>query len=137
MSNLNTTTEPTNVPYLSPYEWVSIDDRVLVYQDPQETKSKGGIIIPETVAEQPLSGTVILTGEQTPSSIEIGDRVIYGKHAGQKTMPINGVVYFSVRPTEIIVCQKANINVVKKSPYLVDILNDGTAIDNVLAKMTT
>jgi chaperonin GroES len=55
--------------------------RVLVFPDPAESVTKGGIIIPETAKEVPLKGRVIQVG---PEVVECkgGDEVLYGKYSG-------------------------------------------------------
>lgn len=70
-----------------------LGDRVLVKPDAEkgEQKSKGGIIIPETVdKEKPQSGVVIAVGEgrwdeegekRIPMSVKVGDNVIFSKYS--------------------------------------------------------
>jgi chaperonin GroES len=65
-------------------------DRVLVKRLEQESKTKGGIIIPDSAKEKPLEGRVVAvgtgrvlkSGEVRPLSISEGDRVLFGKYAG-------------------------------------------------------
>ena len=40
-------------------------DRVLIEPAPAETKTIGGIIIPDTAKEKPLQGTVVAVGQGT------------------------------------------------------------------------
>lgn len=56
-------------------------DRVLVLPDPAETKTAGGIIIPDTAKEKPDSGTVIAVGGKVTDIAE-GNKVLYRKYAG-------------------------------------------------------
>lgn len=67
------------------------EDRVIVKPVAAESKTAGGIIIPDTAKEKPSKGTVMAVGpgkhaEQTgvfiPVHQKIGDIVLYGKHAG-------------------------------------------------------
>ena len=64
-------------------------DRVLVKRVESETKSKGGIIIPETAQDKPLEGEVVAVGNGKvledgslrPCQVKKGDRVLFAKYA--------------------------------------------------------
>ena len=60
-------------------------DRVLIKVSDAETKTASGIIIPENAQEKPQKGTVVAVGTGTkdnPTSLSVGDKVLYGKYAG-------------------------------------------------------
>lgn len=67
-----------------------LQDRVLVKRVESETRSAGGIIIPDTAKEKPLEGIVIAVGEgkrledgtRIAPEVKAGDRVLFGKYAG-------------------------------------------------------
>jgi chaperonin GroES len=62
-----------------------LDDRVLV--QPLEKEEKvGSIIIPDTAKEKPIIGKVIAVGtdEEVQKLIKVGDKVIFGKYAGEE-----------------------------------------------------
>ena len=67
-----------------------LHDRVVVRRIDAETKSAGGIIIPDTAKEKPQQGEVIAVGpgardEQgrlTPLDVKVGDTVLFGKWSG-------------------------------------------------------
>ena len=67
-----------------------LHDRVLVRRIEAEEKTKGGIIIPDTVKEKPMEGEVIAVGTGTrdeqgkvhPLDVKAGDRVLFGKWSG-------------------------------------------------------
>jgi len=64
-----------------------IGDRVVVQPSQAEEKTKGGIIIPDTVKEKPQRGVVIAVGpgkDGNAMSVKKGDVVLYGKYAGQE-----------------------------------------------------
>jgi chaperonin GroES len=70
-----------------------LGDRVVVKRVEEETKTKGGIIIPDTAKEKPQEGEIISvgpgalnekTGERTPLELKAGDRVLFGKWSGQE-----------------------------------------------------
>ena len=63
------------------------EDRVLVEpEEVEETKSKGGIILPDTAKEKPRRGKVVEVGtdEELAEKIKIGDTVVYAKFTGDE-----------------------------------------------------
>ncbi|CAN5230780.1 co-chaperone GroES [soil metagenome] len=69
-----------------------LGDRVLVKRVEEETKTKGGIIIPDTAKEKPQEGEVIAVGagarddngKLVPLELKSGDRVLFGKWSGSE-----------------------------------------------------
>ena len=67
-----------------------LHDRVLVKPLESDTKTAGGIIIPDTAQEKPQEGKVVAVGpckrgddgSVTPMDVKKGDRVLYGKWSG-------------------------------------------------------
>jgi chaperonin GroES len=67
-----------------------LGDRVLVKRVEEETKTKGGIIIPDTAKEKPQEGEVIAvgagardeSGKVQPLELKAGDRILFGKWSG-------------------------------------------------------
>src|SRR5260370_27437935 len=67
-----------------------LHDRVVVRRIDGEAKTKGGIIIPDTVKEKPQEGEVVAVGtggrdeagKLTPMGVKAGDRVLFGKWSG-------------------------------------------------------
>lgn len=61
-----------------------IGERVLVKPVEIETKTKGGIVLPDTVSkEQPTIGEVIAVGSgEKLEGIAVGQKIIYSKYAG-------------------------------------------------------
>ena len=67
-----------------------LGDRVLVKRVEEETKTKGGIIIPDSAKEKPQEGEVIAagpgardeSGKLIPLELKAGDRVLFGKWSG-------------------------------------------------------
>mgnify|MGYP003462017854 CR=1 FL=1 len=79
-------------------------DRVLIEPAPAETKTIGGIIIPDTAKEKPLQGTVIAAGEGTKEETIIlkeGDTVLYGKYAGTE-LEFEGKKYLIMRQSDVL-----------------------------------
>jgi chaperonin GroES len=86
------------------------DDRVLVKPAAAETKTAGGIIIPDSAKEKPQKGTVVAAGpgkyaEQTgniiPVKQKVGDVILYGKYAGTE-ITIDGEEYLIMRTSDIL-----------------------------------
>ena len=79
-------------------------DRVLIEPAPAETKTVGGIIIPDTAKEKPLKGTVIAVGGGTKDEemvLKEGDQVLYGKYAGTE-VEIEGKKYLIMRQSDVV-----------------------------------
>lgn len=78
-------------------------DRVVVQPAPAETKTKGGIIIPDTAKEKPQKGTIVAAGpgkKDEPVTVKVGDSVLYGKYAGTE-INVDGVEYLIMRESDI------------------------------------
>lgn len=87
-----------------------LNDRVLIKRvEDEEQKSKGGIIIPDTAKEKPQKGQVIAVGkgkvlengERIPLDVKEGDKVLFGKYAGNE-IKIDGEEYLIMREDEIL-----------------------------------
>ena len=67
-----------------------LGDRVLVKRVEEESKTKGGIIIPDTAKEKPQEGEVVAVGpgarddngKLQPLDVKAGDRILFGKWSG-------------------------------------------------------
>jgi chaperonin GroES len=79
-------------------------DRVLIEPAPAETKTVGGIIIPDTAKEKPLKGTIVAVGNGTKDEemiLKTGDEVLYGKYAGTE-LEIEGKKYLIMRQSDVV-----------------------------------
>ena len=65
-----------------------LGDRVIVQPLTEAEKTKSGIILPDTVdKEKKAEGTVLAIGlgeKITKLNLKVGDRVIFGKYAGEE-----------------------------------------------------
>ena len=80
-----------------------LSDRVLIEPAPAETTTASGIIIPDSAKEKPQKGTVVAVGKGTkdePTTVKIGDSVLYGKYAGTE-LSIEGKDYLIMRESDI------------------------------------
>ncbi|MEO8803245.1 MAG: co-chaperone GroES [Rudaea sp.] len=67
-----------------------LHDRVIIKRLEAETKSAGGIVIPDTAAEKPIKGEVIAVGsgkiledgKVRPVGVKAGEKVLFGKYSG-------------------------------------------------------
>ena len=68
-----------------------IGDRIGVRPVAAEETTKSGIVLPGSAQEKPHQGEVVAvgsgyvaqaTGQRIPLEIKVGDKVVYGKHAG-------------------------------------------------------
>lgn len=79
-------------------------DRVLIEPAPAETKTIGGIIIPDTAKEKPLQGTIVAVGQGTKDEemiLKEGDVVLYGKYAGTE-LEHEGKKYLVMRQSDVV-----------------------------------
>lgn len=83
-------------------------DRIVVKPAEAEEKTAGGIILPDTVKEKPVEGTVVAAGpgkiaddgKAIKMEVKVGDKVLYGKYSGTE-VTINGVEYLIMRESDI------------------------------------
>lgn len=81
-----------------------LHDRVVIKAAVAETKTAGGIIIPDTAKEKPQRGTVVAVGagkKDEPLIVKSGDTVLYGKYAGQE-FEFEGKEYLIMRESDIV-----------------------------------
>lgn len=79
-------------------------DRVLIEPVAAETKTIGGIIIPDTAKEKPLQGTIMAVGNGTKDEemvLKEGDKVLYGKYAGTE-IEHEGKKYLIMRQSDVV-----------------------------------
>jgi len=86
-----------------------LNDRVVVKRMEEETKTAGGIIIPDTAKEKPIQGEVLAVGngkvmeDGTRKALDIkkGDRVLFGKYAGTE-ITLDGQEVLIMREDDIL-----------------------------------
>jgi chaperonin GroES len=86
-----------------------LHDRVAVRRLEAETKSAGGIIIPDTAAEKPMQGEIIAagpgardeTGKLVPLDVKKGDKVLFGKWSGTE-VKIDGQELLIMKESDIM-----------------------------------
>ena len=86
-----------------------LHDRVVVRRVEQESKTAGGIIIPDTAKEKPQEGEVIAvgsgvrdeSGKVQPLDVKAGDQVLFGKWSGTE-VKIDGVDYLIMKESDLL-----------------------------------
>ena len=86
-----------------------LHDRIIVERLEEEEQRVGGIIIPDSAKEKPQQGKVIAVGKGriekdgkvTPLDVKAGDKVLFGKYAGQE-IKIDGNEYLIIRAEEVL-----------------------------------
>jgi chaperonin GroES len=86
-----------------------LHDRILVQRVEEETKTKGGIIIPDSAKEKPAEGKVIAVGngkvgddgKRIPLEVKKGDRILFGKYGGTE-VKIEGEEYLIMREDDVL-----------------------------------
>ncbi|MFY9708203.1 MAG: co-chaperone GroES [Desulfobacterales bacterium] len=86
-----------------------LQDRILVQREEEETKTKGGIIIPDTAKEKPVEGKVVAVGngkvgedgKRTALEVKKGDRILFGKYSGTE-VKIEGEEYLIMREDDVL-----------------------------------
>jgi chaperonin GroES len=86
-----------------------LHDRVVVRRVEEDTKTSGGIIIPDTAKEKPMQGEIIAvgpgardeTGKVVPLDVKPGDRVLFGKWSGTE-VKIDGQDLLIMKESDIL-----------------------------------
>ena len=86
-----------------------LGDRVLVKRVEEESKTKGGIIIPDTAKEKPQEGEVVAVGpgarndkgEVVALDVKAGDRILFGKWSGTE-VKVNGEDLLIMKESDIL-----------------------------------
>jgi chaperonin GroES len=91
-----------------------LGDRVIIKPMEAESKSKGGIVLPDTVKEKPQEGKVVAVGKGKALDsgsvqkleVSVGDTVLYGKYSGTEITSKDGEEYLIVREEDILAIVK-------------------------------
>ena len=86
-----------------------LHDRVIVKRIEEERKTASGIVIPDTAAEKPDQGEVIAVGngkiledgKVRPLEVKKGDKILFGKFAGQ-TVKVKGEEWLVIREEDVM-----------------------------------
>ncbi len=86
-----------------------LHDRVIVKRVEAETRTAGGLYIPEAAGEKPDQGEVVAVGpgkrdeggKVIEMGVKVGDRVLFGKYSGQ-SVKVDGEEYLVMREEDIM-----------------------------------
>ena len=91
-----------------------LHDRVIVKRVEAERTTASGIVIPDTAGEKPDQGEVLAVGpgkrddngKHIAVDLKVGDRVLFGKYAGQ-TVKVDGEELLVLREEDIVAVVEA------------------------------
>lgn len=86
-----------------------LQDRIIVKRIEEETKTAGGIFIPDSAKEKPQRGEIVAVGngkktedgKVIPVDLKAGDKVLFGKYAGTE-IKVEGQEYLIMREDDIL-----------------------------------
>jgi len=86
-----------------------LQDRLIVKRIEEETKTAGGLIIPDTAKEKPQMGEIVAAGngkktddgKVLPLDVKVGDKVLFGKYAGTE-IKVEGKEFLMMREDDIL-----------------------------------
>ncbi len=86
-----------------------LHDRMIIQRLEAETRSAGGIVIPDTAAEKPIRGKVMAvgkgkileSGDVRPLDVKVGDHVLFGKYSGTE-VKVDGNEYLVMREEDVM-----------------------------------
>lgn len=86
-----------------------LHDRILVKRVEEETKTAGGLYIPDTAKEKPQRGEIVAAGKGRvtedgkilPLEVKVGDKVLFAKYAGTE-IKFSGEDFLMMREEDIL-----------------------------------
>jgi chaperonin GroES len=87
-----------------------LGDRVVVKPLEAESKTRGGIVLPDTAKEKPQEGKIVAVGKgktmdngsvQAPE-VKVGDKVLYGKYSGNEITTKDGEELLIMKEEDIL-----------------------------------
>ncbi len=86
-----------------------LHDRVVISRVAEETKTAGGIILPDSAQEKPSEGIIVAVGKGirgedgsiAPLDVKKGDHVLFGKYGGTE-IKVDGEEFMILRESDIL-----------------------------------
>ncbi|MCY1045804.1 co-chaperone GroES [Corallococcus praedator] len=86
-----------------------LQDRLIIKRVAEETKTKGGLFIPDTAKEKPLEGKVVAVGngkvledgKVRAMDIKAGDTILFSKYAGTE-IKLDGEDHLILREEDVL-----------------------------------
>lgn len=93
---------------MSDLKFKPLSDRIVIKPAEAEEKTAAGIILPDTVKEKPVEGTVVAVGPGKVAEdgkvikleVKVGDKVLYGKYSGTE-VSINNEEFLIMRESDV------------------------------------
>ena len=90
-------------------DFAPLHDRIVVRRIHEQETTSGGLIIPDTAKEKPQEGEVLAVGKGKiiergkviPLDLKVGDRVLFGRYAGNEIV-LHGEEYLIMREEEVL-----------------------------------
>ena len=84
-------------------------DRILVKRIQEESKTAGGILIPDNAKEKPIEGIVVAVGsgkilndgKVRALEINVGEKVLFGKYSGTE-IKVDGIDHLLLREDDVL-----------------------------------
>ena len=86
-----------------------LGDRAIVKRLESETKTAGGILIPDSATEKPSKGKILAVGpgkslkggKHRPLAVKVGDVVLFGKYSGNE-VKLDGEEHVLIREDDVL-----------------------------------
>jgi chaperonin GroES len=86
-----------------------LEDRIVVEPMEAESKTRGGIVLPDTAQEKPQKGKVVATGpgrmldtgKRAAPAVKKGDTVVYARYGGTE-IEVDGKEYMILRESDLL-----------------------------------
>jgi chaperonin GroES len=86
-----------------------LHDRVLVIRAEEETTTAGGLVLPGSASEKPVTGEVVAVGNgkilsdgtARPLDVKVGDTILFGKYSGTE-VKLDGQEYLVMHEEDIM-----------------------------------
>jgi chaperonin GroES len=86
-----------------------LNDRILVKRLAEESKTAGGLFIPDSAKEKPSRGEIIAvghgklddSGKRVPLEVKAGERILFGKYAGTE-IKLDGEEHIILREDDVL-----------------------------------
>jgi chaperonin GroES len=75
--------------------------RVLIQPLEQESKTKSGLLLPETAKEKPQTGLVVAVGDDEEVKLKVNDKVLFAKYTGTE-FKMDGTEYLLLESSDVL-----------------------------------
>jgi chaperonin GroES len=87
-----------------------LGDRIVIKQVEAESKTKGGILLPDSAKEKPQEAKVVAVGKGKtlengsvkPLEVKVGDKILYGKYSGTEVTTKEGEELIILKEEDVL-----------------------------------